>query len=180
MHSPLHRTNNISNLEEQNTKLFLEIAKELGIKSAFGDLDNKVFEKYDYFSKVLEGISKLSKKVEKKIKVSSFSCRGKKDDYEVEDHEELNKIYDDEQEENEVQNDDYVEYVDASEELCDLDEAVEELIKVNRNYKKYILKNIKVNFVDANDNSFLQTNFFPSFKIDKLLALHEDLGKLFN
>ena len=68
-----YRTNTISNLEEKNIKLFISyVEKELNISNIFGLQREQVFRKFESFYKVLEGVSKISKQLEKNINVPGF------------------------------------------------------------------------------------------------------------
>ena len=64
-----YRTNNVSNLEEKNVRLFLNLVeRNLGIKNVFGKHKEGVFRKYKDFYVVIDGLSEVSKKLlEKKL-----------------------------------------------------------------------------------------------------------------
>ena len=68
-----YKTNNISNLEEKNVRLFISIVEnELKIKDVFGKLKETVFRKYVDFHVVIDGLAKISKKLESKLGIKGF------------------------------------------------------------------------------------------------------------
>ena len=177
-----YRTSSISNLEEKNIKLFVaHVAKELKITNIFGSHMEQVFRKFENFYKVLEGLSKISKKLERSLDVPGFDGVKKNQSvtYEAEDEDEINvvyeKLYNDEDEKKEQI---YVEYIKCKD-PTDLFEAINEFAEVNKSFIKRVLQNLKTNFVEKNTNSLLHKNFFPELRINELLLLHEDIDKEF-
>ena len=177
-----YRTSSISNLEEKNIKLFVaHVEKELNITNIFGSHMEQVFRKFENFYKVLEGLSKISKKLERSLDVPGFDGVKKSQSvtYEAEDEDEINvvyeKLYNDEDEKKEQI---YVEYIKCKD-PTDLFEAINEFAEVNKSFIKRVLQNLKTNFVEKNTNSLLHKNFFPELRINELLLLHEDIDKEF-
>ena len=176
-----YRTNSISNLEEKNIKLFISFAeKELKISNIFGLQREQVFRKFENFYKVLDGLSKISKQLEKNIHVPGFDGvkKGQSVSYEAEDEDEINVVYEKLYSDNETFDQIYVEYINCKD-PTDLYEAINEMAEVNKSFIKRVLQNLKTNFVEKNTNSLLNKNFFPSLKIDELLLLHDDIDKEF-
>eukprot|EP00092_Neocalanus_flemingeri_P013360 GFUD01014404.1.p1 GENE.GFUD01014404.1~~GFUD01014404.1.p1 ORF type:complete len:1194 (+),score=272.25 GFUD01014404.1:67-3648(+) len=176
-----YRTNNISNLEEKNVKLFISyVERELKLQNIFGSRNEQVFRKFESFYKVLEGLSKISKQLERKINVPGFDGvrKGQTLTYEAEDEDEINVVYEKLYNDDEKMDQIYGEYIGCKD-PTDLDEAMNEMTQVNQSFIKRVLKNLKTNFVEKNTNTLLCENFFPSLKINNLLLLHEDLDKEF-
>ena len=60
----IYRTNNVSNLEEENIKLFIEKAKEFyNIDNIFKRQSHKVFKDFNNFYLILNAIAQLSNKI---------------------------------------------------------------------------------------------------------------------
>ena len=88
-----YRTNNVSNLEEKNIRLFITtVENELKIKDVFGKLKEEVFRKFVDFYVVIDGLSKISKKLEARL---GFEKTKKKTEAIYEYDSEINNIYDD-------------------------------------------------------------------------------------
>ena len=74
-----YRTNNVSTLEEKNIRLFINIVeKELKLKNIFGKRKEEVFRKFTDFHVVIDGLSKISKKLQSKLEVKGFEKKEKK------------------------------------------------------------------------------------------------------
>ena len=177
-----YRTSSISNLEEKNIKLFIStVERELKIEDIFSKHREQVFRKFENFYKVLDGLSKISKQVEKNINVPGFDGVKKTQSgtYEAEDEDEVNVVYDKLKSEDEKIEQTYVEYITCKD-PTDLFEAINEITEVNKNFIKRVLQNLKNNFIEKNTNLLLRKQFFPELKIDDLLHLHEDIAKEFD
>eukprot|EP00092_Neocalanus_flemingeri_P028121 GFUD01030541.1.p1 GENE.GFUD01030541.1~~GFUD01030541.1.p1 ORF type:complete len:1184 (-),score=262.71 GFUD01030541.1:2327-5611(-) len=177
-----YRTNNVSTLEEKNIRLFINYAeKELKIKDIFGKLKEGVFRKFIDFHIVIDGLSKISRQVETKLGVKGFEKTKKKTEAVYEYDSDINNIYDDGEraEEDEHYEKLYDNAFGAATEATSLDHAIAELIAINDSFLIRCLKNIQENFIDKNSTELLQKHFFPYFKIDKLIELHENLKREF-
>ena len=173
----IYRTNSISDLDEKNIKLFIKfVESELKIQNVFGSHQEQVFRKFENFYKVLDGLSKISRHVEKKINIPGFDCVNKRQSaaYDIEDDYEINHVYDQLYDDNERIDQLYVKYIKCKD-ATDLYEAINELSKVNKSYLNRVLKNLKNNFVDKNTNLLLERHFFPSLRIEELITLHQDI-----
>ena len=139
------------------------------------------FKKFTDFRIVIDGLSKISKQLETKLGVEPFEKTKKKTEAAYVHETDINNIYDDR---GKVEEDEYYEklYENAlggATQITSLNHAAEELIAMNDSFLKRCLKNIQENFVKKKSTELLQKHFFPYFKIDKLIELHENLKREF-
>ena len=159
-----YRTNNVSNLEEKNIRLFISLVEsELKIKDVFGKLKETVFRKYIDFYTVIDGLAKISKKIESKSGIKSFEKTKRKTDPLYEFDSDIHNIYDDNERAEETEHYEklYEEFFGGAESVTSLTQALEELMKINNSYLKRCLKNIKANFIDK--ESTVKSKFLPLF-----------------
>ena len=165
-------------------KLFIShVENELKIDNVFGDDAQKVFRKFGNFHNVLKGISKISnhKIVETKVGGKGFNKPTKKTDdnkYVIQD-ENVKQIYDNggdmAADEEDFYESLYEKALGGPANATGLDHAITELITFHENFLQGCLINIKENFVMQKSTPLLESNFFPFFKIDELIKLHEKL-----
>ena len=169
------------------------IEKEIRKSNIFGPCKEKAFRNFDNFNTVLKGISELSKFVEKKIEIPSFSISSKSlstpkylaeekktSTYHEEDEEEfIEEILKDEKEYNDEFYKDYIkDYKDMT--VTHLQDAISEMIQNNKNFIHKVLQNLLMNFSEKLPKSnLLAIQVFPELNLPELLSLHQDLAREF-
>ena len=169
------------------------IEKEIRKSNIFGPCKEKAFRNFDNFNTVLKGISELSKFVEKKIEIPSFSISSKSlstpkylaeekktSTYHEEDEEEfIEEILKDEKEYNDEFYKDYIkDYKDMT--VTHLQDAISEMIQNNITFICKVLQNLMLNFSEKlPKNNMLAIQVFPELNLPELLNLHKDLEREF-
>ena len=172
-------------LEEENIKLFIEKAEELfKIENIFGHEKEKVFQDFDNFYLVLNGIAQLSLKIaDSKLKLKPRKSGRNKSSVQVKStlqvinsrvhqvYENLDSIYD-------YMYDNYDTEKKGKKDTKpnNLKNAVLEFINSHELYRNNCLLNMKENYIEKCKDEFLNHHFFPRLKIDVLHEIHSRLS----
>ena len=169
----------MSTLEEKNIDFFLShVEKTLNLKRqvVFKGQNVQVFHKFENFHIVLDGLARVSEKLQSKIDVDKFESKARETNF---SHEEVSAMIYKSKEVDELEYFDevYTKNVKKEKSVTSLSFAMEELIEFNNTFIKHVLENIKNNFVDQETTHLLESQFFPVLEINKLIKLHQSLKK---